>query len=89
MNTAQLESMNLTELRYLRQLINEMIGERVADRRHEIRSGLQVNQTVTVDHPKTVGVDFIVEKVNRKNAKLRRVDNNVRYNVSITLIQPK
>jgi len=89
MNTAQLESMNLTELRYLRQLINEMIGERVADQRYEIRSGLQVNQTVTVNHPKVVGVDFIVEKVNRKNAKLRRVDNNVRYNVSITLIQPK
>ena len=89
MNTTQLESMNLTELRYLRQLINEMIGERVADQRYEIRSGLQVNQTVTVNHPKVVGVDFIVEKVNRKNAKLRRVDNNVRYNVSITLIQPK
>lgn len=89
MNTTQLESMNLTELRELRQLINEMIGERVADQRYEIRSGLQVHQTVTVNHPKVAGVDFIVEKVNRKNAKLRRVDNNVRYNVSITLIQPK
>ena len=89
MNTTQLESMNLNELRELRQLINEMIGERVEDRRHEIRSGLQVHQTVTVDHPKTVGMEFIVEKVNRKNAKLRSVATGRRYNVSITLIQPK
>ena len=89
MNTTQLDSMNLTELRELRQLINEMITDRVADQRHEIRSGLYVNQRVIVNHPKAAGRDFIVEKVNRKNAKLRCVNTNVHYNVSITLIQPK
>ena len=87
MNYSELSKMSVEELRNLNQMVVEMIKSKRNVESLEKKLGLQIGMKVTVNHPKLMGRELEVTKINRTKANLRVIDGFASYNVPVSMIQ--
>lgn len=87
MNYSELSKMSVEELRNLNQMVVEMIKSKRNVESLEKKLGLQIGMKVTVNHPKLMGRELEVTKINRTKANLRVIGGFASYNVPVSLIQ--
>jgi len=88
MNYSQLNQMSLEELRNLNSLVVEVINSKRAMVSYEKKQELRVGMNVKVNHPKLMGKQLRVEKVNRTKASLKVLSGGFgSYNVPLTMIE--
>ena len=88
MNYSQLNNMTLQELRNLNSLVIEVINSKVAMAAYEKKQELRVGMNVKVNHPKLMGKQLRVEKINRTKASLKVLSGGFgSYNVPISMIE--
>jgi hypothetical protein len=87
MNYSELNKMTLEELRNLNSLVVEVIKSKRAMAAFEKKQELRVGMTVKVNHPKLMGKQLQVEKVNRTKASLKVLNGFGSYNVPLNMIE--
>lgn len=87
MNYSELSKMSVEELRNLNQMVVEMIKSKRNVESLEKKMGLQIGMKVTVNHPKLMGRELEVTKINRTKANLRVIGGFASYNVPVSMIQ--
>ena len=88
MNFSQLNQMSLEELRNLNSLVVEVIKSKRAMESFEKKQELRIGMNVKVNHPKLMGKQLRVEKVNRTKASLRVLSGGFgSYNVPLSMIE--
>lgn len=88
MNFSQLNQMSLEELRNLNSLVVEVINSKKAMVSYEKKQELRVGMNVKVNHPKLMGKQLRVEKINRTKASLKVLSGGFgSYNVPLTMIE--
>ena len=88
MNFSQLNQMSLEELRNLNSLILEVINSKKSMIAYETKQELRVGMNVRVNHPKLMGKQLRVEKVNRTKASLKVLSGGFgSYNVPLSMIE--
>jgi hypothetical protein len=92
MNYSQLMNMSIEELRSL----NEMVISTIKMKKHEVametKSELRVGLNVSVNHPKLMGKQLRVERINRTKAVLSDLSipsygRQISYTVPLSMIQ--
>jgi hypothetical protein len=80
--------MSLEELRSLNSLVVEVINSKRAMMAFEKKQELRVGMTVSVNHPKLMGKQLRVEKVNRTKASLKVLSGGFgSYTVPLSMIE--
>ena len=87
MNYSELNKMSIEELRNLNSLVVEVIKSKRALMAYEKKNELRVGMTVSVNHPKLMGKQLRVEKINRTKASLKVLNGFGSYNVPINMIE--
>lgn len=87
MNYSELSKLSVEELRNLNQMVVEMIKSKRNVESLEKKLGLQIGMKVTVNHPKLMGRELEVTKINRTKANLRVIGGFASYNVPVSMIQ--
>ena len=92
MNYSQLSNLSVAELRNINQIVIELIKQKRTIESLQKKVGLQIGMSVTVNHPKLVGKQLQVEKINRTKAVLRDINvpsygRPVSYTVPVSLIE--
>ena len=87
MNYSELSKLSVSELRNLNQMVVELIKQKRSIESLEKKMGLQIGMKVTVNHPKLMGRELEVTKINRTKANLRVIGGFASYNVPVSLIQ--
>jgi len=88
MNFSQLNQMSLEELRTLNSLVVEVMKSKRAMASFEKKQELRVGMNVKVNHPKLMGKQLRVEKINRTKASLKVLSGGFgSYNVPISMIE--
>ena len=71
--------------------VNQMVIELIKQKRNieslEKKLSLQVGMTVKVNHPKLMGRELEVVKINRTKANLRVIGGFASYNVPVSMIE--
>jgi hypothetical protein len=88
MNYNELMSMNIEDLRALNSKIHSIIQIKAMETKNELRVGLNVS----VNHPKLIGKQLRVERINRTKAVLSVLNipsygRPVTYTVPVSMIQ--
>ena len=87
MNYAELNQMSIEDLR----MLNQRVVEVIKMKRHEVAldviEGLYVGANVKVNHPKLMGKQLRVEKINRTKASLKVLNGFGSYNVPLSMIE--
>ena len=87
MTYAELNQMSIEQLREL----NSKVVEVIKMKRHEIaldvKEDLYVGANVKVNHPKLMGKQLRVEKINRTKASLKVLNGFGSYNVPLSMIE--
>ncbi len=87
MNISQLSSLSLSELRSLNEAVVNMIKLKRATEASLKKMELSVGMKVRVNHPKLMGRELVVNKINRTKATLGVIGGFGSYNVPITMIE--
>lgn len=87
MNYSELNKMSIEELRNLNSLVVEVIKSKKSLMAFEMKQELRVGMNVSVNHPKLMGKQLRVEKINRTKASLKVLNGMGSYNVPISMIQ--
>jgi hypothetical protein len=88
MNYSQLNQMSLEELRNLNSLVVEVMNSKRAMVSYEKKQELRVGMNVKVNHPKLMGKQLRVEKVNRTKASLKVLSGGFgSYTVPLSMIE--
>jgi len=87
MNYSELNKMNIEELRNLNSLVVEVIKSKKSLMAFEMKQELRVGMNVSVNHPKLMGKQLRVEKINRTKASLKVLNGMGSYTVPISMIQ--
>ena len=88
MNYSQLNQMSLEELRNLNSLVVEVMNSKRAMIAYEKKQDLRVGMNVKVNHPKLIGKQLRVEKVNRTKASLKVLSGGFgSYTVPLSMIE--
>jgi hypothetical protein len=88
MNYSQLNQMSLEELRNLNSLVVEVMNSKRAMVAYEKKQELRVGMNVKVNHPKLMGKQLRVEKVNRTKASLKVLSGGFgSYTVPLSIIE--
>ena len=87
MNYAELNQMSIEDLRMLNQRVVEVIKMKRRVTALDVKEGLYVGATVKVNHPKLMGKELRVEKINRAKASLSLLNGFARYNVPLGMIE--
>ena len=87
MTYAELNQLSIEQLREL----NSKVVEVIKMKRHEValdvKEGLYVGANVRVNHPKLVGKQLRVEKINRTKAAVKVLNGFGFYNVPLSMIE--
>ena len=86
MNISQLSSLSISELRSLNEAVINMIKHKRNMESTLKKVGLSVGMTVRVNHPKLVGQELSVNKINRTKATLS-IKSGKSFIVPISLIE--
>ena len=88
MNYSQLNQMSLEELRNLNSSVVEVMNSKRAMVAYEKKQELRVGMNVKVNHPKLMGKQLRVEKVNRTKASLKVLSGGFgSYTVPLSMIE--
>ena len=87
MNYSELNKMSIEELRNLNSLVVDVIKSNKSLMAFEMKLELRVGMNVSVNHPKLMGKQLRVEKINRTKASLKVLNGMGSYNVPISMIQ--
>jgi hypothetical protein len=87
MNYAELTQMSLEDLRMLNQRVIEVIKMKRRITALDVKEGLYVGATVKVNHPKLMGKELRVEKINRTKASLSLLNGVGFYNVPLGMVE--
>ena len=87
MNYAELNQMSLEDLRMLNQRVIEVIKMKRRITALDVKEGLYVGATVKVNHPKLMGKELRVEKINRTKASLSLLNGDGFYNVPLGMVE--
>ena len=87
MNYAELNQMSLEDLRMLNQRVVEVIKMKRRVTALDVKEGLYVGATVKVNHPKLMGKELRVEKINRTKASLSLLNGVGFYNVPLGMVE--
>lgn len=80
---SELNAMNLKDLRVLKNTIDTMISLKSA----MIVGEMKVGDMVKINHRKTVGMKFIIKKINRKKVIVQKCMSTLTYTVGMSLIE--
>jgi hypothetical protein len=83
----ELNLMSIEELRFLNELVVGMIKNKRKESALEVKGELQVGQTVKVNHPKLMGKQLRVEKINRTKAVLQLLNGFACYTVPLSMVE--
>jgi transcription elongation factor len=92
MNYSELSKLSVSELRNINQIVVDLIKQKRNIESLQKKIALQIGMNVTVNHPKLLGKQLKVEKINRTKAVLSvvsgasygRVSN---YTVPVSMIE--
>lgn len=87
MNYSELNQMSIEDLRSLNKMVVEVIKSKRTLEGYEKKQQLYVGANVSVNHPKMVGKQLRVEKINRTKAKLRVLNGGGIWNVPLSMIE--
>jgi hypothetical protein len=87
MNYSELSKLSVAELRNVNQMVIELIKQKRTIESLEKKLSLQVGMTVKVNHPKLMGRELEVVKINRTKANLRVIGGFASYNVPVSMIE--
>jgi transcription antitermination factor NusG len=90
MNTELMKALNgmsLEELRMINSYVVGLIKDERREKAYEVKSELKVGMVVSVNHPKLMGKQLRVEKINRTKASLKLLNGFAGYNVPLSLIE--
>ena len=87
MNYAELNQMSIEDLRMLNQRVIEVIKMKRHEVALDVKEGLYVGANVKVNHPKLMGKQLRVEKINRTKASLKVLNGFGSYNVPLSMIE--
>jgi len=87
MTYSELNSLSIEELKVLNNKVVELIKMKRYETTIETKSELRVGMNVSVNHPKLMGKQLRVEKINRTKASLKVLNGFGSYNVPISMIQ--
>ena len=87
MNYSELNQMSIEDLRSLNKMVVEVIKSKRTLEGYEKKQQLYVGANVSVNHPKMVGKQLRVEKINRTKAKLRVLNGGGIWNVPLEMIE--
>jgi len=87
MTYSELSKLNVEELKALNSQIVSLIKLKRYESAIETKSELRVGMNVSVNHPKLMGKQLRVEKINRTKASLKVLNGFGSYNVPISMIQ--
>jgi hypothetical protein len=87
MNYSELSKLSVEELRDVNQMVIELIKQKRTIESLEKKLSLQVGMTVKVNHPKLMGRELEVVKINRTKANLRVIGGFASYNVPVSMIE--
>ena len=87
MNYSELSKLSVEELRNINQMVVELIKSKRAIESLEKKMGLQIGMKVKVNHPKLMGRELEVTKINRTKANLRVIGGFASYNVPVSMIE--
>ena len=87
MNISQLSSLSLSELRSLNEAVVNMIKFKRTTEASLKKMELSIGMRVKVNHPKLMGRELVVNKINRTKATLGVIGGFGSYNVPIAMIE--
>ena len=87
MNYAELNRMSIEELRTLNAKVIEVIKMKKHEVALGVKEGLHVGMFVKVNHPKLMGKQLQVEKINRTKATLKVLNGFGLYTVPLSMIE--
>lgn len=87
MNYSQLSKLSVEQLRDINQMVVQLIKQKRNIESLEKKMGLQIGMNVKVNHPKLMGRELEVIKINRTKANLRVIGGFASYNVPVSMIE--
>ena len=87
MNYSELSKLSVSELRNINQMVVELIKQKRSIESLEKKMGLEIGMKVKVNHPKLMGRELEVTKINRTKANLRVIGGFASYNVPVSMIE--
>jgi hypothetical protein len=87
MNYSELSKLSVTELRNINQIVIELIKQKRTMESLEKKMSLKIGMVVKVNHPKLMGRELEVVKINRTKASLRVIGGMASYNVPVAMIE--
>ena len=87
MKNLNLNEMTITELRNLNSLVIATIKAKKAVESAKTKSTLSVGTKVTVNHPKTAGMELVITKINRTRAVVGIPGTIRSWNVPFSMIE--
>ena len=87
MNYSELSKLSIEELRNINQMVVELIKSKRTMESLIKKVALKVGMIVKVNHPKLMGRELEVVKINRTKANLRVIGGFASYNVPVSMIE--
>jgi hypothetical protein len=87
MTYSELSKLSIEELRALNNKVVEVIKMKRNEVALDVKDSLYVGANVSVNHPKLLGKQLVVEKINRTKAVLKVLNGFGGYTVPISMIQ--
>lgn len=87
MTYSELNQMSVEDLRALNAKVCEVIKMKRREIALDVKEGLYVGANVRVNHPKLMGKQLRVEKINRTKASLKVLNGFGFYNVPLSMIE--
>jgi len=87
MNYSELNQMSIEDLRVLNKRVVEVIKMKRRANSLDVKESLWVGATVKVNHPKLMGKELRVEKINRAKATLSVLNGFGSFNVPLGMIE--
>jgi len=87
MTYSELSKLSIEELRELNNKVVEVIKMKRTEVAMDIKDELRVGMNVSVNHPKLLGKQLVVEKINRTKAVLKVLNGFGGYTVPLSMIQ--
>ena len=87
MTYSELSKLSIEELRALNNKVVEVIKMKRSEVTLDVKESLYVGANVKVNHPKLVGKQLQVEKINRTKAAVKVLNGFGFYNVPLSMIE--
>ena len=87
MTYSELSNLSVSELRNINQIVVELIKQKRTIESLQKKVALYVGMKVKVNHPKLMGRELEITKINRTKANLRVIGGFASYNVPVSMIE--